>query len=53
MYTVWRYFNGDRIHQWPNGGRDLGHAEKPTPNEELVVGGGSSEWLWSGGSADC
>jgi len=36
MYTVWCYqeLNGRRIHQWPN--------------EELLLGGGGSEWLRSG-----
>ena len=32
---------------------DLVSAELRTPNEELLLGGGGSEWLWSGGSADC
>jgi hypothetical protein len=36
MYTVWCYqeLNGRRIHQWPN--------------EELLIGGGGSEWLRRG-----
>ena len=28
-------------------------AEMRTPNEELLLGGGGSEWLWSGGDAKC
>jgi hypothetical protein len=31
---------------------DLVYAEMQTSNEELLLGGDGSEWLWSGGSAD-
>jgi len=41
------------VHQRPNDGVDLGYAEMRTPNEELTLGGGGSEWLWSGGDAEC
>jgi len=39
--------------RWGDLRGDLVYAEMRTPNEELLLGGGGSEWLWSGGSADC
>jgi len=55
MVAVWCYqdVNGDGIQVWPNDGGDLVYMQLDYPDVGFVLGGGSSDWLVSGGPADC
>jgi len=43
----------DGVHTFPNDGGDLVSAQLDDPGIEFVLGGGNSQWLSNGGTADC
>jgi hypothetical protein len=55
MVTVWCYqdLNGDGVREFPEDDGDLVYAQMDHPDVEFVLGGGSSDWLTSGGPAEC
>ena len=55
MVAVWCYqdLTGDGIHEWPNDGGDLVYVQLDNPDGDFVLGGGSSDWLQTGGAGDC
>jgi hypothetical protein len=45
--------NGDGIHAFPDDGGDLVFMALDHPDVDFVLGGGSSRWVTTGGSAEC